>query len=90
MSKKLYIGNLSHDTTEQQLRDLFSPVGEITDLVVISDRATGNSKGFGFVTVAADATSDQLIDKFNGYSLDDREIVVNVARPREEQPTGRR
>jgi cold-inducible RNA-binding protein len=90
MAKKLYIGNLSRDTTEQQLRDLFSPTGEITDLVVINDRATGTSKGFGFVTMATDAASDQLIDQFNGYTLDSRDIVVNEARPREERAPGQR
>jgi cold-inducible RNA-binding protein len=88
MSKKLYVGNLSYDATEQQLRDLFSQVGEITEVAVISDRMTGQSKGFGFVEMATDEAADEAINRFNGYALGSREIVVNVARPREERSGG--
>jgi len=85
MSKKLYVGNLSYDTTEQQLRELFSQVGEITDLTVLSDGATGESRGFGFVEMATDEGADEAITRFNGYALGGRDLVVNVARPRTER-----
>ena len=88
MSKKLYVGNLSYDATEQQLRDLFSQAGEISDVAVISDKYTGQSKGFGFVEMATEEAAQEAIKQFNGYNLGSREIVVNVARPREERPAG--
>jgi cold-inducible RNA-binding protein len=88
MSKKLYVGNLSYDSTEQELRDLFSQAGEITDLQVIRDGSTGQSRGFGFVEMATDEGADEAIKRFNGYSLGSRELVVNVARPRTERPGG--
>ena len=88
MAKKLYVGNLSYNATEQQLRDLFSQAGEINDVAVISDKYTGQSKGFGFIEMATDEAADEAIKLFNGYSLDSRELTVNVARPREERSGG--
>ena len=88
MAKRLYIGNLSFGATEQQLRDLFSQVGEISSVDLITDKFTGRGKGFAFVEMSSDAASQEAIDKFNGYSLDDRAIVVNEARPREERSGG--
>jgi cold-inducible RNA-binding protein len=88
MAKRLYIGNLSFEATEQQLRDLFSQVGEISSVDLITDKFTGRGKGFAFVEMASDAASQEAIDKFNGYSLDNRSIVVNEARPREERSGG--
>jgi cold-inducible RNA-binding protein len=88
MAKRLYIGNLSFEATEQQLRDLFSQVGEISSVDLITDKFTGRGKGFAFVEMASDAASQEAIDKFNGYSLDNRAIVVNEARPREERSGG--
>ena len=85
MATKLYVGNLSYDSTEQQLRDLFSQVGEISSVALISDRTTGQSKGFGFVEMATDEAAQEAISRFNGYSLDGREIIVNEARPRVER-----
>jgi RNA recognition motif-containing protein len=90
MATKLYIGNLSYNATEQELRDLFSQAGEITEVAVISDRSTGQSKGFAFVTMATEEGSQEAITRFNGQTLDNREMVVNVARPREERPAGNR
>jgi len=88
MSTKLYVGNLSYDSTEQQLRDLFSQVGEISDLTVLSDGATGQSRGFGFVEMATNEAAQEAIQRFNGYSLGSRELIVNVARPRTDRPGG--
>jgi len=86
MGKKLYVGNLSYNTNEQQLRDLFSQAGEITEIALINDKYTGQSKGFGFVEMATDAEAQDAISRFNGYSLDGRDLTVNEARPREERP----
>lgn len=88
MSKKLYVGNLSYDATEQQLRELFSQAGEITELTVLSDGSTGQSRGFGFVEMATDEGADDAISRFNGYALGGRDLVVNVARPRADRPGG--
>ena len=88
MATKLYIGNLSYNTTEQELRDLFSQAGEISEVAVISDRSTGQSKGFAFVTMATEEGSQAAVSRFNGQSLDNRDIVVNEARPREERSGG--
>ena len=88
MGTKLYVGNLSFRTTGDELRDLFSQAGEISEVAVISDRSTGQSKGFAFVTMATEQGSQEAISRFNGQSLNDREIVVNEARPREERSGG--
>jgi cold-inducible RNA-binding protein len=89
MSTKLYIGNLSYNANEEQLRTLFSEIGEISDVAVIMDRDTGRSRGFGFVEMASDEAAQEAISRFNGYMLDGRELTVNVARAREERPGGR-
>jgi cold-inducible RNA-binding protein len=88
MESKLYVGNLSYQTTEDELRDLFSQAGDVTDVVIIKDRDTGNSKGFGFVTMDSQESANQAIQQFNGYSLGNRELKVNAARPREERSGG--
>jgi cold-inducible RNA-binding protein len=89
MARKLYVGNLSYNTTEEQLRDLFSEVGEITDIALITDRDTGRSKGFGFIEMATDEAAQEAIERYNGYSLDNRDLTVNIARPREERSGSR-
>src|SRR5207248_2160015 len=86
MGKKLYVGNLSYGVTEEQLRDLFSDVGEVGEVALITDRDTGRSKGFGFVEMATEEDAQTAISRFNGYSLNERELTVNEARPREERP----
>jgi RNA recognition motif-containing protein len=88
MATKLYVGNLSHDATEQQLRDLFSQAGEITTLTLINDASTGQSKGFGFVEMVTDEGAQEAIKRFNGHALDSRDIVVDLARPRADRPGG--
>ena len=89
MNKKLYIGNLPYSATAEEIRALFEQVGEITDVAVISDRETGRSKGFGFVEMATEELAQEAIQRFNGYSMNNRPLTVNEARPREERPPRR-
>jgi len=88
MAKKLYVGNLSYQTTDQQVRELFSQAGEITEISLITDRETGRPKGFGFVEMATEEGAQEAIKRFNGYSMNDRTLTVNEARPREERSGG--
>jgi len=90
MTQRLYIGNLSQDITEQKLRDLFGQAGEIAKVDIITDKFTGQAKGFAFVEMATDEASEDAITRFNGHELDNNAIVVNVARPREERSGGNR
>jgi RNA recognition motif-containing protein len=80
MSKKLFVGNLSFQTTEQELSDLFGQVGKIESVSIITDRMTGRSKGFGFVEMDNEA-AEAAIQKFNGAELSGRKLTVNEARP---------
>jgi RNA recognition motif-containing protein len=79
--KKLFVGNLPYSTTEDVLTELFSPFGEIVELRVIFDRATGRSKGIAFVEYATEDQANKAIDAMSGYELDGRALIVNVARP---------
>lgn len=88
MSKKLYVGNLAYRTTEEQLRELFSQAGELVSVMLVTDRETGRPRGFGFVEMATDEGAQDAIRRFNGYTLDNRQLTVNEARPREERPRG--
>ena len=88
MTQRLYVGNLSHEMTEQKLRDLFSQAGEITSLDVITDNYTGKAKGFAFVEMATDAGTEAAISRFSGHELDNRAMIVDVARVREARPAG--
>jgi cold-inducible RNA-binding protein len=90
LNNKLYVGNLPYTATEDQLRTLFGEAGQVEDAVVIMDRDTGRSKGFGFVQMATDEEAQEAIKRFNGYSLGNRDLTVNVARPREERTGGDR
>ena len=85
MNKKLYVGNLPYSATDTELRSLFEQVGEIADVTVITDRDSGRSKGFGFVEMATEEEAEEAIRRFNGYSMDNRSLTVNEARPREER-----
>jgi RNA recognition motif-containing protein len=86
MEKKLYVGNLSYDTTEEGLRSLMSQAGAVESVEMITDRFTGRPKGFAFVTMSSQAEAEKAISMFNEKTLDDRTIKVNIARPREERP----
>jgi len=88
MTKKLYVGNFSYNTTEQEIRDLFTQVGEVDSVSLITDRETGRSKGFGFVEMNTEEGSREAIKRFDGYALDNRNLTVNEARPREERSSG--
>ncbi|HEX8218270.1 MAG TPA: RNA-binding protein [Chloroflexia bacterium] len=88
MAKKLYVGNLPYSVTEDQLREMFSQVGEISDAAVVTDRYTGQSKGFAFVEMVSDEAAQAAIDKFDGQDMDGRAMVVNEARPREDRSGG--
>ncbi|OGK12627.1 hypothetical protein A3C98_00850 [Candidatus Roizmanbacteria bacterium RIFCSPHIGHO2_02_FULL_37_15] len=87
--KKLYVGNLPWSVNEQSLKDMFSPFGEITEVVIISDRYTGRSKGFGFVTFANEADAEKAIAELSNKEIDGRKIIVNIAKPREERSNQR-
>lgn len=85
MNNKLYVGNLSFDTAEIQLQDLFSQAGTVSEASLVQDRATGQSRGFAFVTMSTPAEAQEAIRKFNNTDLNGRSISVTVARPREER-----
>ncbi|MBC7871776.1 MAG: RNA-binding protein [Chitinophagaceae bacterium] len=86
MTKKLYVGNLSYDSTEDKIRQLFSSAGDIASATIIIDRETGRSKGFGFVEMETEEGAQEAIKQFNGYQLEGRALTVNEARPREDRP----
>lgn len=90
MTRKLYVGNLPYAVNEDQLRELFAQAGEVESVNIITDRDTGRSKGFGFVEMATEDEAKEAIKRFNGYSVDNRSLTVNEARPREERPGGGR
>ena len=88
MSKKLYVGNLSFQTTSQDLQDFFAQAGTVESASVISDRDTGQSKGFAFVEMSTDEEAAAAIEQFNGKELDGRMLRVNEARPKESRGGG--
>ena len=85
MEAKLYVGNMSFETTEQSLQELFMQAGNVVSVALIKDRDTNRSKGFGFVEMSTQAEAQKAISMFNSYTLNDRQLTVNVARPREER-----
>ena len=85
---KLFVGNLSYNVADADLNALFSPHGEVVSAQVIQDRATGRSKGFGFVEMGSQAAADAAIGALAGKDHDGRPLTVNVAKPREERPAG--
>ena len=88
MESKLYVGNLSYNVSEDDLRELFSQAGEIKDVQIITDRDTRRSKGFGFVEFNTQADAEKAIQMFNEHELDGRRLTVNIARPREDRGGG--
>ena len=83
MGRKLYVGNLPFSATESAISDKFAACGTVESAKLITDRATGQSKGFGFIEMASDSEAHAAIDKFNGTDYDGRPMKVNEARPKE-------
>lgn len=92
MSNKLFVGNLSFNTTENDLQDAFAEHGTVTEANLMVDRSSGRPRGFGFITMSSPEEAQKAIDAMNGRSLDGRALTVNLARPREERSSsgGRR
>jgi len=88
MSNKLFVGNLSFQTTENDLQDAFAAYGTVTETNLMMDRTTNRPRGFGFVTMGSAEEAQSAIAGLNGQDLGGRDITVNVARPREERPAG--
>jgi len=86
MDTKLYVGNLSYDTTEEKLRTLFAEAGSVVSVDLIKDRDSGRSKGFAFVAMETQVEAEKAISMFNEKHFEDRVLKVNIARPREERP----
>lgn len=91
METKLYVGNMSFETTEQELRTMFAEAGTVSAVDMITDRQTGQSKGFAFVTMGSQVEAEKAISMFDSKELNARALKVNVAKPREERsPMGER
>ena len=86
MAKKLYVGSLSYNTTDDQLKDHFSQAGTVESATVIMDRNSGRSKGFGFVEMSSEEEAKKAIEMFNGKELDGRNIIVDEAKPMVKKP----
>ena len=88
MGTKLYVGNLSFNTTETDLQDLFAQAGAVQEVTLMQDKFTGKSRGFAFVTMGSEADAQKAIAEFNGKTVEGRPLTVNEARPREARPGG--
>ena len=88
MAKRIYVGGLPYSATEGDLENLFSPSGQVKDVSIITDRYTGQAKGFGFVEMENDGEAEAAINALNGTQLGGRTLTVNEAKPREDRPSG--
>lgn len=88
MATKLFVGSLSWNVNDSQLKDFFAAAGNVVSATVIMDRETNRSKGFGFVEMSSDDEAKAAIDQLNGKELDGRAVTVSEARPREDRPRG--
>lgn len=88
MAKRLYVGNLPYRCTEQELEELFGRAGKVETVKIIVDTLTGRSRGFGFVEMATEEEADRAVSQINGTPLQDRELVVSMARPQRESGPG--
>lgn len=86
METRLYVGNLSKSTTQEELDTLFAQAGKVSTVEVIRERKSGESKGFAFVTMSEQSEADKAVSMFNAYSLSDHTLKVSPAKPREERP----
>ena len=85
MEIRLYVGNLSKSTTQEELNDLFAQAGKVTAVEVIKERKSGESKGFAFVTMGEQSEADKAVSMFNAYSFSDHALKVSPAKPREQR-----
>ncbi len=88
MSTKLFVGNLSFNTTENDLQDAFAAHGTVVEANLMMDRMSGRSRGFGFITMSTPEEAQKAIEALNGSQIDGRAVTVNIAKPREERPAG--
>ena len=88
MSTKLFVGNLSFNTTENDLQDAFAAHGTVVETNLMMDRTTGRPRGFGFITMSSPEEAEKAIQAMNGAQVDGRALTVNIARPREDRPPG--
>ncbi len=88
MAKKIYVGNLSFDTNDEQLNKIFMPFGAVSSARVVKDKYTDRSRGFGFVEMDNVAEADKAIAELNGKTIDGRQLNINEAKPREDKPRG--
>jgi RNA recognition motif-containing protein len=88
MNKKLYVGNLSYETTEDELQKLFIEVGPVVSATIITDRASGQSKGFGFIEMETEQAAQEAIERLNNQEINQRSIIVSEARPPKERSSG--
>jgi RNA recognition motif-containing protein len=88
MSTKLFVGNLSFNTTENEIHEAFSAYGTVVEANLMMDRMSGRSRGFAFVTMSSPEEAQKAIEAMNGANLGERALTVNIARPKEERPRG--
>ena len=88
MNKKLYVGNLSYETTDDELKELFLEVGPVISTIIITDRDSGRSKGFGFVEMETEEAAQDAIERLNEHEVDQRRILVSEAHPPRERSFG--
>lgn len=86
MAQKLYVGNLPYSVNDESLKEMFSQAGTVSSAMIITDRMSGRSKGFGFVEMSSDQEAQAAIDMFNGKEVEGRALTVNEARPKEDRP----
>ena len=88
MNNKLYVGNISFNTSDRDLQDAFDEFGTALEVHLVTDRSTGRPRGFGFVTMSTEEEAQAAIEGLNGKTVDGRALTVNIARPREDRPRG--
>jgi len=88
METKIYVGNLSYDTKEEELKELFTQAGTVSSVALIKDRDSGQSKGFAFIEMSNQSEAEKAIQMFNGFTMGNRPLKVNLARPKEERSFG--
>jgi RNA recognition motif-containing protein len=87
-NNKLYVGNLTFNASEHDLREIFSEAGEVSETAIVPDKTTGQSRGFAFVTMADEAGAKKACEKFDNRDFLGRQLTVSIARPRQERPAG--